>query len=148
MWTGSAGFFSFYLGIYDLSKLQKDLFRFIVLSPFTTFNLSIVEFPPSSSQHTPIYKKTILGSKRPLSGIIFFFRFLLRLSENNHSRVMFIAKFGFLSTPSRTRVSPASDAHGHMLRWVCVRFRWVKNVTREPTNERRRLHKIHIFSIK
>ena len=43
---------------------------------------------------TPCYKKSILGSKWTISGINFFYRFLLRLSENNHSRVMFIAKFG------------------------------------------------------
>ena len=45
-------------------------------------------------QLTPCYKKTILGSKQPVSGIIFFCRFSLRLSENHHSRVKFIAKFG------------------------------------------------------
>ena len=43
---------------------------------------------------TPSYEKTILGSKQPVSGIKFFCRFSLRLSENNRSRVMFIAKFG------------------------------------------------------
>ena len=43
---------------------------------------------------TPCYKKSILGSKWTISGINFFCRFLLRLSENNHSRVMFMAKFG------------------------------------------------------
>ena len=42
---------------------------------------------------TPCYKKSILGSKWTISGINFFFRFLLRLSENNHSRVIFMAKF-------------------------------------------------------
>ena len=45
-------------------------------------------------QVTPSYKKTILGSKQPISGIKFFCRFSLRLSENNRSQVMFIAKFG------------------------------------------------------
>ena len=43
---------------------------------------------------TPSYEKTILGSKQPVSGIKFFCRFSLRLSENNRSRIMFIAKFG------------------------------------------------------
>ena len=45
-------------------------------------------------QVTPSYEKTILGSKQPVSGIKFFCCFSLRLSENNRSRVMFIAKFG------------------------------------------------------
>ena len=43
--------------------------------------------------NTPCYKKSILGSKWTISGINFFCRFLLRLSENNHSRVIFMAKF-------------------------------------------------------
>ena len=43
---------------------------------------------------TPCYKESILGLKWTISGINFFCRFLLRLSENNHSRVMFMAKFG------------------------------------------------------
>ena len=43
---------------------------------------------------TPCYKKSILGSKQPVSGNLFFCRFSLRLSENNRSRVKFIAKFG------------------------------------------------------
>ena len=47
-----------------------------------------------SRQDTPCYKKSILGSKWTISRINFFCRFLLRLSENNHSRVMFMAKFG------------------------------------------------------
>ena len=42
---------------------------------------------------TPSYKKTILESKQPVSGIDFFFRFSPRLSENDYSRVKFIAKF-------------------------------------------------------
>ena len=46
------------------------------------------------SHITPCYKKSILGAKWTISGINFFCRFLLRLSENNHSRVMFMAKFG------------------------------------------------------
>ena len=48
----------------------------------------------NSCVFTPSYKKTILGSKQPVSGIKFFCRFSLRLSENNRSRIMFIAKFG------------------------------------------------------
>ena len=43
---------------------------------------------------TPSYEKTILGSKQPVSEFMFFCRFSQRLSENNRSRVMFIAKFG------------------------------------------------------
>ena len=43
---------------------------------------------------TPCYKKSILGSKQPVSGNLFFCRFSLRLSENNRSRVKFMAKFG------------------------------------------------------
>ena len=43
---------------------------------------------------TPCYKKSILESKWTISGNIFFCRFLLRLSKNNHFRVMFMAKFG------------------------------------------------------
>ena len=46
------------------------------------------------SHSTSSYKKTILGSRQPVSGIKFFCRFSLRLSEKNRSRVMFIAKFG------------------------------------------------------
>ena len=42
---------------------------------------------------TPSYKKTIPESKQPVSGIDFFFRFSPRLSENDYSRVKFIAKF-------------------------------------------------------
>ena len=42
----------------------------------------------------PCYKKSILGSKQPVSGNLFFCRFSLRLSENNRSRVKFMAKFG------------------------------------------------------
>ena len=44
-------------------------------------------------QATPIYKKTILGAEQRVSGIDFFFRFSPRLSENDYSRVKFIAKF-------------------------------------------------------
>ena len=44
-------------------------------------------------QSTPSYKKTILESKQPVSGIDFFFRFSPRLSENDYSWVKFIAKF-------------------------------------------------------
>ena len=43
---------------------------------------------------TPCYKKSILGLKQPVSGNLFFCRFSLRLSENNRSRVKFMAKFG------------------------------------------------------
>ena len=42
---------------------------------------------------TPSYKKTILGSKQPVSAVDFFFGFSPRLSENDYSRVKFIAKF-------------------------------------------------------
>ena len=43
---------------------------------------------------TPCYKKSILGLKWTISGINLFCRFLPRQSENNYSRVMFMAKFG------------------------------------------------------
>ena len=43
---------------------------------------------------TPSYEKTVLGPKQPVSGIKFSCRFSPRLSENNYSRVMFIATFG------------------------------------------------------
>ena len=62
---------------------------------------------------TPCYKKSILGSKWTISGIYFFCRFLPRLSENNHSRVMFIAKFG-----------PTASNFGYeilMIFWVEIR---------------------------
>ena len=36
---------------------------------------------------TPIYNKTILGTKRHPAGIFFFGHFLVRLSESDHSRV-------------------------------------------------------------
>ena len=48
--------------------------------------------------NTPSYEQTILGSKQPVSGIKFFCRFSLRLSENKRSRVMFIAKFGLTAS--------------------------------------------------
>ena len=35
--------------------------------------------------NTPSYKKTILESKQPVSGIDFFFRFSPRLSKNDYS---------------------------------------------------------------
>ena len=47
----------------------------------------------NARRNTPSYKKTILKSKQPVSGIDFFFRFSPRLSENDYSRVKFIAKF-------------------------------------------------------
>ena len=52
--------------------------------------------------------------KQPFSGIYFFCRFLLRLSENNHSRVMFMAKFGKSSefnpqNGEQVKSSPASN---------------------------------------
>ena len=67
---------------------------------------------------TPCYKKSILGSKWTISGINFFFRFLLRLSENNHSRVMFMAKFGKSSefnpkNGEQVKSSPASNVWSH-----------------------------------
>ena len=42
---------------------------------------------------TPSYKKTILESKQPVSGINSFFPFSPRISENYYSWVKFIAKF-------------------------------------------------------
>ena len=50
---------------------------------------------------TPRYKKTILESKQPVSGIDFFFRFSPRLSKNYYSQVKFIAKF--VPTASKLR---------------------------------------------
>ena len=58
--------------------------------------LSILSHISRSCRHkqpTPSYKKTILELKQPVSGIDFFFRFSPRLSENDYSRVKFIAKF-------------------------------------------------------
>ena len=43
--------------------------------------------------NTPIYNKTILGTKRHPAGIFFVGRFSVRLSESDHSRVMFMASF-------------------------------------------------------
>ena len=76
------------------------------LGPLNTENITwiqngVIWFRPTSCTHfatfqhiTPCYKKSILGSKQPVSGNLFFCRFSLRLSENNRSRVKFIAKFG------------------------------------------------------
>ena len=44
-------------------------------------------------QITPCYKKSILGSKQPVCGKCFFGRFLVRLSESDHSRVWSKASF-------------------------------------------------------
>ena len=56
-----------------------------------------VDFSLFSFLHcTPCYKKSILGSKQPVSGNLFFCRFSLRLSENNRSRVKFIAKLAII----------------------------------------------------
>ena len=43
---------------------------------------------------TPSYKQLIPGSERPFRETYFFLHFSLRLSRNNHSRVISIAKFG------------------------------------------------------
>ena len=46
-----------------------------------------------SATLTPCYKKSILGSKQPVCGKCFFGRFLVRLSESDHSRVWSKASF-------------------------------------------------------
>ena len=45
-------------------------------------------------QATPSYKQLIPGSERPFRETYFFLHFSLRLSGNNHSWVISIAKFG------------------------------------------------------
>ena len=43
---------------------------------------------------TPSYKQLILGSEQPFFETYFFLHFSLRLSGNNHSRVISMGKFG------------------------------------------------------
>ena len=43
--------------------------------------------------YTPLYNKTILGRKRHPAGIFVFGRFLVRLSESDHSQVLSMASF-------------------------------------------------------
>ena len=43
--------------------------------------------------HTPVYKRPILGTEKHMAKIIFFGHFLLRLSRNDHSRVISKANF-------------------------------------------------------
>ena len=81
--------------------------------PSTSCPLPICGTTWSLNLPTPCYKKSILGAKWTISGINFFCRFLLRLSENNHSRVMFMAKFG-----------PTASNFGYeilMIFWVEIR---------------------------
>ena len=56
-------------------------------------HLDIILHLDMDTGHTPSYKKTILESKQPVSGINLFFRFSPRLSKNDYSQIKFIAKF-------------------------------------------------------
>ena len=69
----------------------------------------------------PSYKKTILGSTQPVSGINLFFRFSPRLSENEYSRVKSIAKVG----------PTASNLHYFGIKW-CVFSSKVALTTNSP----------------
>ena len=45
------------------------------------------------NEHTPLYNKAILVTEKHPAEIFFFGRFLVRLSESDHSQVLSIAGF-------------------------------------------------------
>ena len=75
-------------------KFARHCVLYLAQSPFPLWTLFEGDHYHRHHHFTPSYKKTILGSKQPISGIDFFFRFSPRLSENDYSWVKFIPKFG------------------------------------------------------
>ena len=79
---------------------KSRIWKHVLENLFTSheFNMDhYTEINPKMSEISkglaPVYKRPILGTKKHMAKIIFFGHFLLRLSRNDHSRVISKANF-------------------------------------------------------